>query len=493
MAFKYKIQLYEITLDNGRQVYMSAKSPEEAATLWKEYPKKGMNERGEIVNVQEAVPGDIGEIFDPTLEDFPEGVVARRASIQKRANSNAQVLFGVPETDTKDYLSELVAHLNQIHAQMKNQNPQGYLDQFEQQFDSIMTEWAQNNNFELDISGDTYKFVAKGYSPALQPKTAAIKYLGRGNFMDEEPVEGTDNVFPYVEFPSLERADYGLSLRDMKTQGEIDSIEVGDTTFDPSAIAPLSDFKEALEALEDDIGYLLEEFPMVEVTNENQWKQVQKIMSAKQPDTNPPVWDGPGVYDFRELTKSYDSVEEYELESMEYWANDVMDGMFQSDDWKNDLKKLLDRNQIKTESSEFKHRRQNRMEPIKLIQMAMEALEKNRVQANTGYVDVPAQLRASYLLGQATEKLWKKSVAEIKKKLGKEMHKEVDRLGRWGTAKPSEANIKDVIRKILIKNGIPDYPEIVSALYANPFGKSGYQTRGSNPDGVGDMGTPEPR
>lgn len=146
-----------------------------------------------------------------------------------------------------------------------------------------------------------------------------------------------------------------------------------------------------------------------------------------------------------------------------------------------------------TESSELTQQESTQMEPIKLIQMAMDALTKNDVSASTGYIDIPAQLRAQYLLGQATEKLWKKSVAEIKKKFGKEMHKQVDRLGRWGTAKPSEANIKDVIRKILIKNGIPDYPEIVGALYANPFGKSGYQTRGSSPDVVGDMGTPEPR
>ena len=108
-----------------------------------------------------------------------------------------------------------------------------------------------------------------------------------------------------------------------------------------------------------------------------------------------------------------------------------------------------------------------------------------RLVATTGYTDIPGKLRARYLLGEATEKYWKEAVTEIKKRYGKEMHREVDRLQRWGTIQPSPANVKDVIKKILIKNGIPDYPELVYALFKNPF-ESGLQTRGIIPDGRGD-------
>lgn len=315
----------------------------------------------------------------------------------------------------------------------------------------------------------------------------AVKHVGNAIFVDTDPVEGAPNVFPYVKFHSLERAEYGLNYMEEETKADfsmaLDSIEVGETTLDPSAVAPLTDFDNAMEALRDKATHVFEEFPMVEVKSEDQWKQVQQIQEEREPDTKPSVWEGPGVYDFREFFKAYDSVEKYEEESMIWWADEILDGMFQDDEWKNKLKELVDRNKpegaepVKAESSQFTHRRANRMDANEMLRMV----------ANTGYTDIPGKLHAAYLLGQATGKFWKEAVAEIKKKFGKEMHREVARLQRWGTAQPSEANIKDVIRKILIKNGINPYSELVFALYKNPFGKtgrSGYQTRGVDADGM---------
>ena len=127
------------------------------------------------------------------------------------------------------------------------------------------------------------------------------------------------------------------------------------------------------------------------------------------------------------------------------------------------------------------------MEPKELLKMANDALERN---ANTGYIDIPAQLRASYLLGQAADRYWAQAAKEIKKKLGKEMKQGVARLQKWGTAKPSEAGIKDVIQKILIKNNIPAYANLVHELLHinNPW-----QGRGTIPDHVGDRELPQPK
>jgi len=313
----------------------------------------------------------------------------------------------------------------------------------------------------------------------------AIKHVGNAVFIDTDPIEEYPNVFSWVEFPTLEWARYGLSLMEGNDpEGkEIDSVEVGSTSFSPDAIAPQTLFEEAIEELGSGKFLSIEEFPMVEVTDESQWKEVQEIMAKKEPDTEPPAWEGPGIYDFRELHKAYDSVEAYELDGLTYWADDTIGFMFQGDEWKSSLKEMLDRNKpegtepVKAESSQFTHRRANKMDANEMLRMV----------ANTGYTDIPGKLHAAYLLGQATNKFWKEAVAEIKKKFGKEMHREVDRLQRWGTAQPSEANIKDVIRKILIKNGIYPYSELVFALYRNPFGKtgrSGYQTRGIDADGM---------
>jgi len=90
-----------------------------------------------------------------------------------------------------------------------------------------------------------------------------------------------------------------------------------------------------------------------------------------------------------------------------------------------------------------------------------------------GYKDLAAQLRACFLMGLAEQKIWKSAVDQIKKKHEKEMKEKVKTLTKWGTVQPSPAAVKDVIAKVLMAHGISAYPNLIEALYANPFQNRG--------------------
>jgi hypothetical protein len=109
-------------------------------------------------------------------------------------------------------------------------------------------------------------------------------------------------------------------------------------------------------------------------------------------------------------------------------------------------------------------------------------LDTTLVHANTGATDPQATIRAAFLMGQCTCELWRKAVAEVKKELGPEIKKTVEGLSRWGTVNPSEAAVRDVVLKALQARQIYPYPdfvqEIMHSLGYNPWGESGFQTRG---------------
>jgi hypothetical protein len=118
------------------------------------------------------------------------------------------------------------------------------------------------------------------------------------------------------------------------------------------------------------------------------------------------------------------------------------------------------------------------MEPIAAANDA-----RNMVIEAMGYKDLNGQLRACCLLGMAQDKMWKSAAQQVKKKLEKEMKERVKALTKWGTVKPSQAAVLDVIEKVLMENGITAYPNLVRAIFANPFAEmTGYQTRGNGPD-----------
>ena len=118
---------------------------------------------------------------------------------------------------------------------------------------------------------------------------------------------------------------------------------------------------------------------------------------------------------------------------------------------------------------------------------------KKMVIEAMSFSDLNGQLRACCLLGMAQDKMWKSAAQQVKKKLEKEMKERVKALTKWGTVKPSQAAVLDVIEKVLMEAGITAYPNLVRAIFANPFAEmTGYQTRGNGPDTGGNTMS-EPR
>ena len=179
-------------------------------------------------------------------------------------------------------------------------------------------------------------------------KTAKMAYESEKNtWTDTDPIEGTENVYAWVRFNSLERAEYGLTMTEGAYNAPgVDSVGVGESTFDSSTIAPMTDFDEAIKNIND--KFIFEEFPMVEVKSEDEWNRLVEVKSAEAS----PTFEGPGVYDFRDFTKAFASVEEYEKTEMEYWADDTLEFMFQSDEWKEKLAELQAGNPNKTKQAE---------------------------------------------------------------------------------------------------------------------------------------------
>jgi len=110
---------------------------------------------------------------------------------------------------------------------------------------------------------------------------------------------------------------------------------------------------------------------------------------------------------------------------------------------------------------------------------------KGLVMRAFAYQDKNDQLRAAFLMGVATEKLWKSAAAEMKKKHWAEIKAGLVALRKpWnGEIDPSHAAVKDIVCKVLQKHGVYPYPELVHGILGhNPF-----QTAGIIPDYVGDQ------
>lgn len=199
----------------------------------------------------------------------------------------------------------------------------------------------------------------------------ALVYVGEATFVDKDPVDLTEHaprewsprgkmpkIYWYVRFRSLERAEYGLALlRSGPRSKWLDHKEVREVMFEPTAIAPYFQFSEGLSELQSGHKYGFEEVPFVEVENEEDYNLALVAFLENQEgprDWSPEVrkkkrikeesnWKGPGLYDFRDMTRGAKSVEEYEKDSMEYWAKDALDSSY-DDDWEPTLHKLLERN-----------------------------------------------------------------------------------------------------------------------------------------------------
>jgi hypothetical protein len=180
---------------------------------------------------------------------------------------------------------------------------------------------------------------------------AKIIHVGDGTFVDTEEVAAPDgtkdapdvHIYAYATFRSLEHVAYGL----MRTKGgpkdeEIDSVAVGQYGMEPRA--PYWELTDALYELERERKprerrWIFEEVSLVEVRDEEDYAEAIKALGLKDDEGH---WEGPGLYDFRDdpPTRQYKDVEEYELESLEYEADQAFEFMFQGDEWEDAYREL---------------------------------------------------------------------------------------------------------------------------------------------------------
>ncbi len=200
----------------------------------------------------------------------------------------------------------------------------------------------------------------------------AVEHVSGTLFMDSDAISAEDilakapkdwfpglsrfNIYPYVEFSSLERAYYGLAaVKGGPASKWIASAAMG--TMEMENPAPLTEFSEALQLLEDERDHLFEEFPFVEVTNEDDYNRalavildvpIQKSVKDWSPIVKAKLekessWMGPGIYDFRDEppTHHVDTVEAYEIEGLGFEADSILEYMFQGDEWKKTLREVI--------------------------------------------------------------------------------------------------------------------------------------------------------
>ena len=166
----------------------------------------------------------------------------------------------------------------------------------------------------------------------------AIKHLGSGYFIDTDPIEppkgvsapAEGRIYAYASFRSLEHVSYGLTLRTDPDQPEIDSIEVGEYGMEP--VSQYQEFRDALHEIERGSKHAFEEVPYVEITSEDEYNEALDALEIEEGEGD--LFDGPGLYDFRDSPPTYQgTVEENELTDLEHAADEALDFMFQGEEW----------------------------------------------------------------------------------------------------------------------------------------------------------------
>ena len=173
-------------------------------------------------------------------------------------------------------------------------------------------------------------------------KMSKIIHLGNAVFVDTDridPPEGAPsaNVYPYASFRSLEHVSFGLRLTTGGAKDEeIESVEVGEYSMEP--LNPFMEFNDAMDEVRRGSKYTFEEVPFVEIENEEQYEEA---LDALDVEGHP--WEGPGLYDFRDSPPSFaGTVEDSELEALEYAADEAIDFMFQGEEWEKAYSELAE-------------------------------------------------------------------------------------------------------------------------------------------------------
>lgn len=189
------------------------------------------------------------------------------------------------------------------------------------------------------------------------PKTAEVeKWLEMGK-------KGLA-IHAYADWPSLERVQVGLAL--VKREGDgleiLNTVELKEIQYnEPRGMV------HELENIRGAGAYVFEEFPFVEIRNKDDWDVLADIhrtdyvkqWGEEEYKKRGIKYQGPGVYDGRDMGKEYKSALDYEMSDLETESDDVMDYIFsgglmpsdlQGDEWVKAFDTLLTK--VEEESSE---------------------------------------------------------------------------------------------------------------------------------------------
>lgn len=156
-------------------------------------------------------------------------------------------------------------------------------------------------------------------------------------------------IYAWVSFHGLYRLTYGLMLT---TGGPRDRVvatkQIGQSELENPA--PYWGFYDALRELKDAVAEkgpdsprllrIFDENPLVDVSDEGEYDEALAATGLSPEDGS---WEKAGLYDFTNTPPRYvTSLEAYERDSMKYEAEQILDYLFQGDEWKNVCETLLE-------------------------------------------------------------------------------------------------------------------------------------------------------
>lgn len=145
-------------------------------------------------------------------------------------------------------------------------------------------------------------------------------------------------IYAYVEFHGLYRLSYGLRLTAGGPRDEVLATEqIGSQELENPA--PYWEFRDALKEMRSGRDFAWQ-VPLVEVSDKDEYDEALEAMDILPKDG---AWERPGLYDFQDSPPTYSgTVEDYELESMTFEAEQAFDAYFQDDDaWREVCETLL--------------------------------------------------------------------------------------------------------------------------------------------------------
>ena len=113
-----------------------------------------------------------------------------------------------------------------------------------------------------------------------------------------------------------------------------------------------------------------------------------------------------------------------------------------------------------------------------------EDLKKLVIEA-FGYTDLNGKMRATQLMGMATDKMWTETIRDMHRMFGKEIHAACQGLSKWG-APVSVESVRDIVAKVLMEHKFYPYPDVVAAL-ADKLPDNPVYEKHIVPDYVGDQ------